>query len=130
MRPHGVSLPKYDTLVNVVPIFIEESLMSSQNDPQTLDQAFAQVNDEILEMFLKKHKDYGKGNILSIEELGISMRIVEKAERLKNLLIKQEGDGPVNESIEETWVDIATYAVIAVLFRRGQFQKLDVVEEK
>jgi hypothetical protein len=103
--------------------------MSSKNDPQTLDQAFAGVSDEILEMFLKKHKDYGKGNILSIEELGISMRITEKAERLKNLLIKQ-GKDPVNESIEETWTDIATYAVIAILFRRGQFQKLEVAEEK
>ncbi len=104
--------------------------MSSQNDPQTLNQAFAQVNDEVLEMFLKKHKDYGKGNILSIEELGIAMRVVEKAERLKNLLIKQDSEGPVNESIEESWVDIATYAVIAILFRRGQFQKLEVAEDK
>lgn len=99
--------------------------MSSPNDPQTLDQAFAQVNDEVLKMFLKKHQDYGKGNILSIEELGISMRIAEKAERLKNLLIKQHAE-PVNESIEETWIDIATYAVIAILYRRGQFQNLEV----
>ena len=103
--------------------------MSSQKNPQTLDQAFAQVSDEVLEMFLKKHQDYGKGNILSIEELGISMRILEKAERLKNLLIKK-GNSPANESIEETWVDIATYAVIAILYRRGHFQKLEVSEEK
>lgn len=103
--------------------------MSSQKDPQTLDQAFAQVSDEALEMFLKKYQDYGKGNILSIEELGISMRIAEKAERLKNLLMKQS-EKPVNESIEESWVDIATYAVIAILFRRGQFQKLEVGQKK
>ena len=100
--------------------------MSSSNDPKTLDQAFAQVNDEVLKMFLKKHKDYGKGNILSIEELGIAMRIIEKVERLKNLLMKQGQEDPANESIEETWVDIATYAVIAILFRRGQFQDLEV----
>jgi len=99
--------------------------MPSKKSPQTLDQAFAKVNDEVLQMFLKKHQDYGKGNILSIEELGIAMRIMEKAERLKNLLIKQ-GESPANESIEETWVDIATYAVIAILFRRGQFQDLEV----
>lgn len=99
--------------------------MSSKHDPKTLDQAFSQVNDEVLKMFLKKHQDYGKGNILSIEELGIAMRIMEKAERLKNLLIKQ-GENPANESIEETWTDIATYAVIAILFRRGQFQDLEV----
>jgi predicted nucleotide modification protein, DUF1599 family len=99
--------------------------MSPQDTPKTLDQAFAQINDEVLKMFLKKHKDYGKGNILSIEELGISMRVIEKAERLKNLLIKQ-GKSPANESIEETWIDIATYAVIAILFRRGQFQSLEM----
>ena len=99
---------------------------TSQNKPQTLDQAFAQVNDEVLQMFLKKHKDYGKGNILSIEELGIAMRIIEKVERLKHLLIKPGQADPANESIEETWVDIATYAVIAILFRRGQFQNLEV----
>lgn len=96
----------------------------TSSTPHTLDQAFAQVNDEVLQMFLKKHKDYGKGNILSIEELGISMRILEKAERLKKLLMS--GDAPANESIEETWVDIATYSVIAILYRRGQFQDLEV----
>lgn len=100
--------------------------MSSKADPKTLDLAFAQVNDEVLKMFLKKHKDYGKGNIISIEELGISMRVLEKAERLKKLLLSN--NAPVNESIEETWVDIATYAVIAILFRRGQFQDLEVAE--
>lgn len=99
--------------------------MSTKKTPKTLDKAFAQVNDEILEMFLKKHKDYGKGNILSVEELGISMRILEKCQRLKHLLIKQD-ESPANESIEETWIDIATYAIIGVLFRRKQFQKLDV----
>ncbi|MBU0576889.1 DUF1599 domain-containing protein [Patescibacteria group bacterium] len=98
--------------------------MSSKNDSQTLDQAFVQVNDELLKMFLKKHRDYGKGNILAIEELGVAIRIMEKVQRLKNLLITKEG--PTNESIEETWIDIAVYAVIGVLFRRGQFQKLGV----
>ena len=101
---------------------------NSQKDPKTLDQAFAQVNDEVLQMFLKKHKDYGKGNILSVKELGIAMRVVEKAERLKHLLMQTEE--PVNESIEETWTDIATYAVIAVLYRRGHFQNLDVTPGK
>lgn len=103
--------------------------MSDAKFPQTLDQAFTQVNEEVLAMFLKKHKDYGKGNILSIKELGIAMRIIEKVERLKNLLIKQGEVDPANESIEETWIDIATYAIIAVLYRRGQFQKLEVAPD-
>lgn len=101
--------------------------------PPTLDAAYEQVLDELLAMFLKKHRDYGKGNILSIKELGIAMRIAEKTERLKHLLMKQEMDphfqsGPANESIEETWIDIAVYAIIGVLFRRKQFQNLDVAQ--
>lgn len=99
----------------------------NKTKPTTLDQAFAQVNDELLQMFLKKHKDYGKGNILSVEEMGIAFRVQEKVERLKKLIMS--GDKPANESIEETWTDIAVYAVIAVLFRRGQFQDLEVPEE-
>lgn len=94
------------------------------NNPQTLDQAFAEVNQELLDMFLKKHKDYGKGNILSVQELGIALRISEKIERIKHILM--QGNKPNNESIEETWIDIGVYAVIAVLLRRGQFEALDV----
>lgn len=101
--------------------------MSDQKQPQTLDKAFEQVNEELLEMFLKKHRDYGKDNILAIEELGISMRILEKVQRLKNLMMRN--DEPSNESIEETWIDIAVYAIIGVLYRRGQFQELEVNPE-
>jgi len=116
--------------------------MSSANTPKStqlkyLDEAFEQVNTELLEMFLKKHADYGKGNILANKELGIAMRISEKVERLKHLLMKSElADGdeneaaPENESIEETWVDIAVYSVIGVLYRRKQFQELEVKEKK
>ncbi len=92
--------------------------------PKQLDEAFKIVTDELLAMFLKKHKDYGKGNILAVKELGIAMRLTEKVERLKNLLMTSKT--PANESIEETWTDIAVYAVIAVLYRRGWFEKLDV----
>lgn len=93
----------------------------------TLDGAFEVATAELLAIFLKKHKDYGKGNILSVKELGIAMRIAEKVERLKHLILKQElGEPPANESLEETWQDIAVYSVIAILLRREQFQNLEV----
>lgn len=101
--------------------------MKNSKKPQTLDDAFSDVNTEMLEMFLKKHKDYGKGNILANGELGIAMRVSEKVERTKHLLVSQQT--PTNESLEETWIDIAVYAVIAVLFRRKQFQELEVTPE-
>ena len=96
-------------------------------DPQTLDQAYKEVTEEMLRMFLKKHKDYGKGNILSVKELGIALRISEKIERIKHLLM--QGEAPANESVEETWIDIGVYAALAILYRRGQFEKLEVPKE-
>lgn len=94
------------------------------NDPKTLDEAFELVGEELLQMFLKKHKDYGKGNILTVKELGIALRISEKIERIKHLLT--ESKIPANESIDETWIDVAVYAMIAVLYRRGWFERLEV----
>ena len=41
-------------------------------EPKYLDEAFEKVCQEMVEMFKKKHKDYGKGNILDMGELGIA----------------------------------------------------------
>jgi len=98
--------------------------MKISQSPKYLDEAFALVNDQLLKTFLRKHKDYGKGNILDMGELGIAFRISEKFNRIKHLLMT--GKKPDNESIEDSWIDIAVYAVIAVLLKRGWFEKLEV----
>jgi hypothetical protein len=94
-------------------------------DPKYLDESFNRICDELLTTFIKKHKDYGKGNILNIKELGISFRLAEKIERLKNLLMNP-GNTPINESIADNIKDIAVYAIIMEMFRRGEFQKLEL----
>lgn len=89
-----------------------------------LDEAFSEIEEELKKTFIRKHLDYGKGNILDTKELGIVFRISDKLNRLKFLLANQKS--PQNETIDESWVDIAVYAVIAVLYRRGLFQKLNL----
>lgn len=97
-------------------------------NPKHLDQAFEIVNEELKQMFLKKHADYGKDNILDTKELGIAFRVSDKLNRLKNLLVNNQT--PKNESVEETWIDIGVYAIIAILYRRGWFQKLEVKKKR
>lgn len=92
--------------------------------PNTLDEAFKHECETLLKIFLQKHKDYGKGNILEIEELGIAFRAAEKVSRLKNLLSK--GESASNEPIEDSWHDLAVYSIIALLYRKGLFQTLEV----
>lgn len=97
-------------------------------DHQYLDQAFEARLQEMLATFIKKHKDYGKGNILDTGELGVLFRINDKVNRLKNLM--NTNCEPKNESINDTWLDIAVYAVIALILRSGEFKKLKLDPKK
>ena len=87
-----------------------------------LDQAFDEELQKLLEIFIKKHKDYGKENILDNGELGIIFRVNDKLRRLQNLAMK--GDAAVNESSRDSWQDIAVYSVIALLLADGRFRDL------
>ncbi len=94
------------------------------DNPKYLDEAFEKICNQMLAVFIKKHKDYGKGNILDMGELGIAFRISEKFNRIKHLLTNQAQ--PANESIDDSWIDIAVYAVIALLLRKGWFDRLEL----
>jgi hypothetical protein len=106
--------------------FLICNIKNGMKNPKYLDEAFEKVCQELLAMFIKKHKDYGKGNILDMGELGIAFRISEKFNRIKHLLMNNKK--ATNETIEESWIDIAVYAVVAVLFKRGWFKKLKMKE--
>ena len=93
-------------------------------DKQYLDKAFEEILEEMLATFIAKNKDYGKGNILDTGEMGIIFRISDKINRLKNLQMNQKN--PQNESVNDSWEDIAVYAVIALLLRSGKFKKLEL----
>lgn len=96
-------------------------------NPKNLEEAFIEIAQEMEQVFVKKHKDYGKGNILDTGELGIAFRISDKLNRLKHLLIQNKC--PDNESIDDSWTDIGVYAIIAIMYRRKWFQKLKLKEK-
>lgn len=87
-----------------------------------LDEEFDKELSELLQIFIKKHKDYGKDNILDNGELGIAFRVNDKIRRLQHLL--QKSDDPENEGLRDSWQDIAVYALIALLLRDGRFEEL------
>lgn len=65
----------------------------------------------------RKQQDYGSGNIAAFGEYGILVRTWDKVSRLKNLLTNVQQ--PKNESVEDSWLDLSNYSLIAVLVRRG-----------
>lgn len=89
----------------------------------TFDQAIHDIANEIADLVISKQKDYGTGNILKSPagpEPGIVVRIGDKLNRLWNLLTNKKE--PKNESLEDSWKDVAGYALIALMVRRGVFE--------
>ena len=85
--------------------------------PKTFCEAADLILDEMRETLWKKQRDYGPGNISDFGELGVLVRANDKMARLKNL--HKAGIAPSNESVEDSWLDLANYAVIALMLRRG-----------
>jgi len=85
--------------------------------PQTFHEALGLILDEMREVMIAKQLDYGPGNILDFGDLGVLVRANDKMARLRNLY--QTGDAPRNETVDDSWIDLANYAVIAQMVRRG-----------
>ena len=55
---------------------------------------------------------------------GLIVRMHDKMTRLHNLYYKKN-DTPNYESIEDTLLDLANYAIIGLLVQRGQWEGVD-----
>jgi len=87
--------------------------------PATFEEAVDEVLRELREILVNKQRDYGHSNITDFGESGVLVRLNDKVCRLKNLLTKNKE--PKNESIDDSWVDTANYAIIAIMLRKGTF---------
>lgn len=87
-------------------------------------QEHAKIIKEIHEMFVKKNADYGNSFEKSLDEWGLivsAMRVQEKLDRVKTSL-KQELKVK-DESVEDTFLDIANYAIMTVMWLRKEKEK-------
>ena len=81
----------------------------------------ADITDELLDILYKKHQDYGPLNIAHAPGgalNGLRVRMHDKLARLNHLV--DNGDTPNYETIEDTLVDLANYAIIGLMVQRGQ----------
>jgi hypothetical protein len=84
------------------------------------------ILNELRNIMLKKQEDYGPLNISHAPGgamNGLRVRMHDKLARLNNL--SNKGDTPNFESIEDTLIDLANYAIIGLLVQRGQWEGAD-----
>lgn len=79
--------------------------------------------DEIVRTVISKQKDYGPSNIRKSPYgpiPGLAVRLYDKVARLANL---SGGKEPSNESLRDTFVDIAGYGIIGLMILDETFPK-------
>lgn len=99
-----------------------------------LSNEFQKIQEEMYEMFARKHLDYGLNNIALGGDIvnnsddkkfsltGLAIRLTDKISRLRNLMVN--GKNYVQgESMEDTFIDIANYGIIGLLVGRNKWKK-------
>ena len=80
--------------------------------------------DELFDVLISKHQDYGPKNISQSPGgplNGLRVRMWDKQARINHLL--ESGNGPENESLRDSFLDLANYAVIGLLVLDGVWPK-------
>ena len=100
----------------------------------TIATEYKRILREQYELFAAKHIAYGMDNISmgtrleTPEEKKLSLtavwiRLNDKMNRLKNLVLLNKSNHVTNESTNDTYQDITNYGIIAQLVERGLWKK-------
>jgi hypothetical protein len=92
------------------------------NEMNAFEHNLREVAEVNLLMLLSKHRDYGAKNIALAPGgalNGLRVRMHDKLARINNLI--DSGVDPENESLYDSFLDLANYAIIAQLVIRGEW---------
>jgi len=99
-----------------------------------MTKEFKRLQREQYELFLHKQHDYGPGNIsvgtqLQTEEeihlslTGLWFRMNDKIQRLKTLLMTKRDNAVEGEPMEDAFLDVSNYGIMATIVKNGKWGK-------
>ena len=79
---------------------------------------------DCIKLFDDKQQDYGSDNIAATRQIGIAVRLQDKVARMRHILMKAiRGDDNINnESLEDTYKDVANYGMIGWILHKGKWK--------
>jgi len=99
-----------------------------------MTEEFKRLQREQYELFCRKQHDYGPGNIsvgtqlVTSEEVHLSLtglwfRMNDKIQRLKNLLMGGRDNAVEGEPLEDAYLDVSNYGIMATIVKNGKWGK-------
>jgi len=105
-----------------------------ENKYPEMTKEFRTIQKEQYELFLHKQHDYGPQNVavgsllktkedIKLSLLGLWFRIQDKTERIKTLLMRDDGNSVQDEPVVDSFNDISVYGIMAQVVSRGKWAK-------
>jgi len=120
--PKGTSEPEYDVIKKM------------EEEWPEMTKEFKKIQKAQYELFLHKQHDYGPGNIsvgtflVTPEEIKLSLtglwfRMNDKLQRIKTLLLGDKKSAVKDEPLEDAYLDVSNYGIMATIVSRGKWGK-------
>ena len=120
--PKGTSETDYDVIAKM------------EEEWPEMTKEFKKIQKEQYELFLYKQHDYGPGNIsvgtflVTPEEIKLSLtglwfRMNDKLQRVKTLLLGDKKSVVKDEPLEDAYLDVSNYGIMATIVGRGKWGK-------
>jgi len=90
--------------------------------PTNFELDIWEISDALTNLLIKKHADYGPKNISQSPGgplNGLRVRMWDKVARINNLI--DTGKDAENESLEDSFADLANYSIIALMVLKGKW---------
>lgn len=103
---------------------LQEAIEDTLEIQTDMGREIIKVALECVKLFDKKQLDYGSTNISASGEMGVAVRIQDKASRMRHILLKgmRGEEGVNNEPLADTYQDVANYGMIGMLLNRGHWK--------
>jgi hypothetical protein len=99
-----------------------------------MTEEFKRIQREQYELFCRKQHDYGPGNIsvgtqlqtpdeVHLSLTGLWFRMNDKIQRLKNLLMSGKKNAVEGETVEDAYLDVSNYGIMATIVKNGKWGK-------
>ena len=99
-----------------------------------MTKEFRRLQRQQYELFLKKQHDYGPGNIsvgtalktpeeIKLSLTGLWFRMNDKLQRVKTLLMNNRESAVKDEPLEDAYLDVSNYGIMATIVGRGKWGK-------
>ena len=99
-----------------------------------MTKEFQRVQHEQYVLFLHKQHDYGPGNIsvgtqlatpdeIKLALTGLWFRMNDKIQRLKTLLMSGRENAVEGEPMEDAFLDVSNYGIMATIVKNGKWGK-------